>query len=380
MRWIRRYKHQLAGVETAENRFGSVQWVLSRSLYRFTRFDLAAVSVAQRVSALRLQIGQWVPFARVGCYVIWEGASAQVWAWDAEDVESEIRRVGLKPKSVTVIPETLLNEKRVSLSFLQQSLDGFEGQYWHNGSLVASRWWPQMPSLGEWINFQRDAGLSPEMQSAEIPKPVPLRWKDQPWKKSIGLDAQAGGIVGVYQVLMVISMLGLVCASAWIGSQFYQYRLSSQIQRTNLRELTKQNMPFVEARATSLAAQSRIKELQALYKQPDVLGLLAKVAETLPKDGTYLRDWEFRDNKLKYQLVSPKKLLLSDYLKQLELLGLFKDIQASQGNDPTLTLVDMEIVAEAEIKFDSLGVASGSTVLRPETRVADDLTKALLKK
>lgn len=381
MRWIRRYKHQQAGVGAAEGRFGSVQWVLSRSLYRFARFDLGAVPAPQRTQALRLQISQWAPFSRVGSYVIWEGASALVWAWDAEGIETEIKRVGLKPKSVQIIPETLLNEKRVSLSCLQQSLDGFEGQYWQNGSLVACRWWSQRPSLAEWVNFQRDAGLSPEMQSAEIPKPAPLEWKDQPWKKSIDLDDQAGNVSTVYQVLIALSVLGLVCATAWIGSQFYQYRLSMQIQRINLQKLIKQNMPLVEARSASLSALDRIKELQALYKQPEVLGLLAKVAETLPKDGTYLKDWEFQGSKLKYQLVSPKKLLLSDYLKQLELMGLFKNIQASQGNDPTLTVVEMEMVAEAEIKFDApLGAKSGLSVLRPEAVTADDLTKALLKK
>lgn len=378
MRWIRRFKHQRSGIETAASRFGGIQWVLSRALYRFSRFDLAAVPASQRVQALRLQVSQWAPFTRAGAYVIWEGASALVWAWDAEEVEAEIRRQGFKPKSVTIVPETLLNEKRVSLSCLQQSLEGFEGQYWLNGSLAASRWWPAAPSAVEWINFQRDAGLPPDVQSTEIPRSIPLKWNDQPWKKSAVLDVRGGEMIGVYQGLVALLVLVLVCSTAWTGSQLYQYRLSRQAQQDRLEELKKQNLPFVEARSAALAAQSRINELQTLHVQPNVLGLLAKVASTLPKDGTYLREWELQGSRLKYQLVSPKKLMLSEYLKQLESMGLFNNIQASQGNDPSMTTVDMEVVTTAEVKFD----APWGTQSAPESQASkvDDLIKSMINK
>lgn len=380
MRWIRRYKHQQSGVESAGSRFGSTQWVLSRSLYRFARFDLAAVPASQRVQALRLQVGQWTPFSRVGSYVIWEGTVALVWAWNADEIEEAIKRLDLKPKSIKIIPETLLGEKRTSLSCLQQSLDGYEGQYWENGVLAASRWWPQLPSLAEWINFQRDAGLLPDMQSVEIPKPSQPKWNDQPWKRSSRLDGHTGDIATGYQTLIALSALGLVGATSWVGSQLYQYKLSVQLQQASLQELVEQNMPFVEARAASLSALAKINELQELYRQPDLLGLLAKVAEALPKDGTYIRDWDLQGNKLNYQLVSPKKLMLSDYLKKLEQIGIFKDIQTSQGNDPTVTILTMEVVAGVEVKFDpSLGFAAGSALPRAESVLEGDLTKRQVK-
>jgi len=156
----RRYSQRLAATVPAPNRVGAAQWVLSRPLYRFRRFDLKHISKAQRTQALRLQIRQWSPYAGPGQYVVWGQDHALVWAWDADRLEADLAAQELKPKSTRVIPESLLHPPLLSGLRLVACLDGVEGQLWQEQRPVHSRWWPETPSATEWLNFQRDAGIA----------------------------------------------------------------------------------------------------------------------------------------------------------------------------------------------------------------------------
>src|SRR3990172_2060065 len=166
----RRYSQHLSATDPAPNRLGAAQWVLSRPLYRFRRFDLEHVPKAQRTQALRLQIRQWSPYASPGQYVVWGQDDALVWAWDAD----------------RLLHPTLLSGLR-----LVACLDGVEGQLWRERRPVHSRWWPESPSATEWLNFQRDAGIAPGQGDA-VPAPQAPPWLKQPWAKTADLGRGEG--------------------------------------------------------------------------------------------------------------------------------------------------------------------------------------------
>lgn len=347
----KRHKQLLDSVSVPDKGFGRSEWVLSRPLYRYARFELKSVPKPQRAQALELQIRQWTPFSKTGWYLMWEQEDALVWAWDGDRVESSILDNKLKPTSTTIVPETLLHQTQEQGVYLVTCMDGFEGQIWSQHSLISSRWWPRLPDAGEWINFQRDAGTLPEHQSNKMPDPLPLRWEEEPWARSAALDRSAMLGAGIESRVLPIVALCLFAGSMWYGTQLVKLQTAIGDQGAVLETLNRQAGPMIEARSQALEALSRIKALQAIDPYPDQLSLLGKVAESLPKDGTYLKEWEFLNGKLKLVIASPNKLVSSDTIKLFQSLGIFKNVQASPGNDPNNLTLNMEALPQAEIRF-----------------------------
>lgn len=332
---------------------GRSEWVISRPLNRFARFELKSVPKPQRTRALELQIRQWTPFTKTGWYLIWQQDDALVWAWDADRIETAILENRLKPANIPIIPETLLHQSQDQGVHLVTSLEGVEGQVWSERSLLSSRWWPRVPDVSEWLNFQRDAGTLPEHQSSEVPAPLPMHWEERPWAKSAALGQASINGAKVEMWAIPIVVLCLFAGSAWYGAQWIKLQEAISAQSAALEALNVQAGPIIEARGQALEALSRIKALQATDPYPDQLILLARVAESLPKDGTYLKEWEFQNGKLKLLITAPNKMVSSDYIKQFQSFEVFKNVQASPGSDPASLALSMEVLPLAEIKFAS---------------------------
>jgi len=342
-------------VSVAGKGVGRSEWILSRPLYRYARFELKSVPKPQRAQALELQIRQWTPYARTGWYLLWEQDEALIWAWDADRVEAAILENALKPKTVSIVPETLLQQRRGQGIHLASCIEGYEGQVWSERSLLSSRWWPELPDAAEWLNFQRDAGTLPEHQSNLVPKPLPLQWAEKPWARSAALDRSAAYGASVEQWALPAVALCLLAATLWYGAQWVKLRAAIKDRGAELEALNLRAGPIIEARGRALEALGRIKTLQATDPYPDQLSLLAKVAQSLPKDGPYLKEWEFQGGKLKLQIASPNKMVSSDYVKLFQSFGVFKNVQTAPNNDPTSLALSMEVLPQAEIKFAAEG-------------------------
>jgi hypothetical protein len=346
----KRFKQLLDSVSAPATGFGRSEWVLSRPLYRFTRFDLKSVPRPQRAQAVSLQIRQWAPFARTGWYLSWDKDHALVWAWDAERVESAIASNTLKPKSTPVIPETVLHQRQGSGACLVACMEGYEGQVWLDDSLIASRWWPGLPGASEWINFQRDAASMPENQSEFVPAPLPAYWAEKPWGKAAPLDRTA--VYGGKAEAWIVPLLALCLFSAtiWYGAQWIKIQAAIAERSAELAAISRRAEPIIQARAQALDALIRVNQLQAVDPYPDQLSLMSRVAESLPKDGTYLKEWEFLNGKLKLVLASPGKLASSEYIKLFQSMEIFRNVQAVPASDPANLALSMETLPQTEIK------------------------------
>lgn len=341
----------LGSVSVAGKGIGRSEWVISRPLYRYARFELKSVPKPQRARALELQIRQWAPFSKTGWYLLWEQDDALVWAWDADRVEAAILENGLKPASTPIVPETLLHQGHEQGIHLLTCMEGFEGQVWSERSLICSRWWPEPPGAAEWINFQRDAGTLPEHQSNDVPAPIPLHWQERPWARSAALAQSAIYGAKTERWIVPFAALCLFAGAVWYGTQWIKLQEAIGAASAKVDDLNVQAGPIIEAHGQVLESLGRIKALQATDPYPDQLSLLAKVAESLPKVETYLKEWEFQNGKLKVLIASTNKMVSSDYVKLFQSLEIFKDVQASPTNDPTSLALSMEVLPRAEIKF-----------------------------
>ncbi len=345
----RRYSQRLAATVPAPNRLGAAQWVLSRPLYRFCRFDLKHVPKAQRTQALRLQIRQWSPYASPGQYVVWGQDDALVWAWDADRLEADLAAQELKPKSTRIIPESLLHPPLLSGLRLVACLDGVEGQLWQEQRLVHSRWWSEPPSAAEWLNFQRDAGIAPGQGDA-VPAPQALPWLKQPWAKTADLGWGEDQALPHERWLIGGVILLLAGFTTWHGIELIKTRQAVAQLRTQLAEAGQSAYPLLEARRKALDALARIETLRATNPYPAQLALLAEVAKQLPKDGAHLKEWDYQNGRLKMTVASPNKLSSSFLVKKLQDAGWFRNVQAAPSNDPTTLTLTMETLPPGEIR------------------------------
>ena len=347
----RRYSQNLETVIPAGAGFGPIEWVLSRPLYRFARFGFKAVPKSKRDQALQMQLRQWTPYPVTGQYIAWDGDDALVWAWDAERLPAALRAAKLNPAQVKVMPETALHAPQASGLRLVSCLDGYEAQIWRNHLLAGSRWWPEIPNAAEWINFQRDAGVLPEEQMTELPAaPQSASWQLRPWCKPAGLG-EWGGSGTQNEFLLVTAGAALLAAfTLWYGIHLIKLQQAFELHRGELGALERRAQPILDARRQALGALARVQMLQAYDRFPDQLTLLAGVTQRLPKGETYLKDWDYRDGKLKFTIASPGKLSTSAVVQSFQLAEWFTNVQAVAGNDPASLGLSMDVLPWAEVK------------------------------
>lgn len=325
--------------------------MLSRALYRFRRFDLKNVPKAQLTQALRLQIGQWSPYASTGQYIVWGQDHALVWAWDVDRLEADLTAQKLKPKSTHVIPESLLHPPLPSGLRLVACLDGVEGELWQDQRLVHSRWWPEPPPATDWLNFQRDAGITPEQGMSDgTPVSQTVHWLKRPWAKTADLRQGAGRVLPHEAWLIGSAIFLLAGFTTWNGIELIKARQAMEQLKNELDKAAQDAHPILDARRQALDALNRIESLRAINPYPAQLALLAEVAKQMPAEALYLKEWDYQNGKLKITVASPNKLPSSLVVKKVLDIAWFRNVQATPTADPGVLTLTMETLPQSEIR------------------------------
>lgn len=328
---VRRFVHTSDKIQAPSSRWGRLQWVLSRALYRFHTVDLGPVPARNRAQALQLALIQWTPFARSAYYIGWQGDMALVWAWDADRVEAAWAQHQLPKAQVQVLPETLLRPPQREGLVLLQNLEGCEAQVWRQGVLMHSRWWPQTPAADEWLMFQRDAALGPQQQQVAVPAARTLAMGERPW-----LDDSAAGdpsTHGSERLAFTVAALALFAATCWYGATSIKLRNQIDTLTQQKAQLQSQATPIAQARGQALDDLARVQTLRALNPHPEQLLLMAKVAQSLPPDKSALKDWDFQNGQLKFTLTAPADISASALIAKLQQDTPLREVKALSGRD-----------------------------------------------
>lgn len=309
---------------------------MSRALCRFNRFDLSRLPATKRKAALALQLPQWSPFPDSAYAIVWQDGFAGVWCWDNSRIEAEIRKHGRQPKSQQKIPESLLRPAAQDGLRLLKCLEGVEGQYWQDAQLMASRWWPQAPNAHDWLSFQRDCGIPVEQQQAAVTaQDLPLQ--THPWGKISALSGAADQLPLAEAALYGALILALGLPTLYLGLHRYQINSAIADSKGKLAAIREKASPLFDAREKALESLARIKAIYALEHYPPPLSLMAAVAQALPKDGSFVREWDMTGNQLKITVNSPNSSIVgTTYVEALEKAGPFADVKIITNADPKL--------------------------------------------
>ena len=316
--------------------------MLARALMHYKSFALATIPKNQRVAALRMQIRQWSPYGSAGSCVVIERDTAMVWLWDKARVDAGIKEAGLAAARAKVIPETLLEPQLNSGLRLIATLEGAEGQVWAANTLAASRWWPAAPTSDEWLAFQRDAGVAEQVALPATPQRAPLL--AEPWAKAASLDDYRVLDTRNERLVYAAALVFLSAATFWYCGHLIKLGSAISAKRSELAELNSKAQPVITARNAAQAALLRAQGLLAIDPYPDQLALMAKVAEVLPKNGSYVKEWNYQDGKLKLTIAVPGGDTQSSTLvNALQTAGPFNNVRAANGGDSKTLIFNMEI-------------------------------------
>ena len=341
---VRRYLQTAENIEPPATRFGSLQWVLTRSLYRFQTFDLTQVPGKNRGQALQLELAQWTPFANSGYFVGWHGGRAWVWGWNADKVLAALATHGINAKRVQILPESLLHTPLENGLCIARCREGFEGQLWRSKLLERSRWWPQLPSADEWLSFQRDAAIPPTEQQTQPPAPRDEALGAKPWLRHSESVASIGTLVE--RPVMALGLLCLLAPALWFGLNLYKTQQRTDQLREQQSQLQREAAPILQARGEALEHLARINALQALTGTPDQLALMGRIADVLPKNGASLKDWDFSGRQLKITLTAATDVPVTPIIDVLQKAGPFGNVKALPGRDPKSVMFQMDVITQ----------------------------------
>lgn len=340
--------------------------VLARSLVHFRYLPYGTLGEAEREGFVRVQLEAWSPFASTAHAVALGARGAMLFAWDAATWRERCQQAGIDPAAeadAAFVPETLLLPRQDEGVRLQTCVEGFEGQVWRGGELLASRWWPEPPAEVPWLNFLRGAGVLVDSGQAAVPAAAPAEhaesgpWADAQTQAQLGAQRQlrSSAIVGLALLTLLLPTLWLL-RSAW-----HEHEALAQV--TDRREqAAARAAPVTQARAESLRLLASVERYQALVARPDMLALLAHLAGQLPADGTQLRQLDWDGKNLRLALAVPPGASRVDHVRALEDGGWLRDVREESQDSAAgvVTLVAAVGSRPASAAASAAGVTTGS--------------------
>ncbi|MBL8629650.1 MAG: hypothetical protein JNM81_08485 [Rhodospirillaceae bacterium] len=287
-----------------------------------------AVAQTQHAAYLKLQVTKLFPFTSPGYAVISQGRQASIYAWDQAAVAAEIKAQGL-PANTAVVPETFIRSQGADGLTLVKMLEGVEGQFWKNGFLVATRWWPGRPSPFEWKQFARSVG-GVSQTGDDVPEPVAHVLLDRPWIETpFSLDQ----ISSVLQSARAIQFMATaaVCVLLFVFAQAAVLALREGQVVSEIKALRAANKEFGQNRAQAFSNLDDIKSILALDIYPPQIDVIyAALALLQPRD-VRVMSWSFDRGNLDITVRGKQQLDPTAFITLFERDDKFQGVSGTLG-------------------------------------------------
>lgn len=272
---------------------GPREWVVSRSACHFRRIEAPGAAGRKRHAMAGFAVRRAYPSASARHHVRWQGSAAHVWIWDRPTV----------PDDEHWIPESaLLPRPAADGARLIALTQGVEAQYWRNGELAASRWWPRTPTLDAWRGFLRAAGQPIAESPDAVPEPQRLRWLANPWGQGVQRLPWTPATMERTGWVAVAALLALL--SGWQLLAWGHWSLSSARLQGRIEQLRAEASPLLVAREQAEAEFDLIQDYRQLQSWLSDYVLMAEVMQALP-EGSRFESWRREANRIQARLQSP---------------------------------------------------------------------------
>jgi hypothetical protein len=318
------------------------EWLLARHLCAYTVLEGAAVPARKRKGFVDTALARWSPFADTQSHVEWVGDRAMAWAWSRGRVLAGPDAIPLSPPR-RMFPESMFRGAPLASGEQLVQLDeGLEGRVWRDHLMVASRWWAEMPTLSDWNEFRRGAGLSP---ATAVPDALVAELQTQPWATSGSPDLREA--FGHYRNTLAAVVAGLamaVLAALLVGV----LALKISIWQVN-RQIAEQEQSLekiITARDSALQARAAIDARLALRPPAGQMELLGLVSG-LMRGQWQLLEWKLPDARtleVTARMTNPDPRAI---VAAWEASKRFTDVTAELGKQPNSVVIKAHVLRAA---------------------------------
>lgn len=295
--------------------------VVGRDLCHYTVLDLQHVPQRQRQQALQHHVEAHSPWPQPDYFCAWRAGRAQVWLWDAAQVEKQLASreqlstlAMLRARTALRLPESIFyNRPDTDGVFLQTCHRGFELQAWRNGILSSSRWYPNKPDDAATQWFSRAQGLEFGQSVQASPdthlQPTPWTGSRPPIWQWFQLR-QRNLAAAILLISISVASLQVSATLHWMSLE-NDYRQQAAALQTSAGNL-------LQAKGQAKRALIRHDRLHSLFDHPAPLAAQWRVASRMPDNLDYeVVIWERTDKRVEMVI----KAELSDTLSIVQALN-----------------------------------------------------------
>ena len=200
------------------------------------------------------------------------------------------------------IPESISFEPMTTGSRIVKLTEGYEGQIWEEGSLIASRWWFKRPNPKGWVSFLHSFENSQESDFQQIPEVQELPYRtdfpffemDKTRASQLFSPANLGGFVA----------MGLVCGAFFISGQYLRNEMTLKTVEGDIAALTTVTSQISADRRQALENIQLSQKHTILGHSGTVLLAMADLSVVLDKKGLLIQNFTMRSGALEIKLQS----------------------------------------------------------------------------
>jgi len=309
------------------------EWVVGRSLCAFRSVDVGNIENRARKEVLDMMVAQWVPFQKPEYHVETSGALARIWVWDGERRRLESEKLKAIPDRI--IPESLVRPRAETAVADQPDeaavdlvacLSGFEGRAWLGDQIVASRWWPHIPSLLSWNRFLLTVDQAPV---AAVPEAIEQseRKTESPSRQEL-LKTLLGSEL---RQLALMFALFAIFSSYQLGVFAYAALSSAGLEESIVR-LNNEVGSVLSARESAREYEAAVADLARLHTTPLQIEFISRVQALIASAGesneeVSLAGWNYEDSGAVVITVHSESMTASKLLSLFETQPWLQDLR-----------------------------------------------------
>jgi len=301
--------------------------VLSRSLCHFETMARPPGGINLRTNqAVQLAAKSRTPIGNPSFFFEWHEDLIGVWSWP-QDLVSEIP--GFEGE---ILPETVLQPLQDHGSRLVKTLEGFEGQIWRNGALIASRWWPNEPDSRAWGTFARAGRIEPDHNTVlSMPAPIELERLTAPETQPHLLHRLQAFWPPRMRDCLAAALIAVAAPILFLAGQWINLALTQTTIERELSVLTEQTSEINQARENAQTAARQLTIYTQELNQRHPSATMASVTQELSAFAIQLNAFEQSGTTLTVRMSAESDFAPDVLVRAMESNELLNNVRLEPG-------------------------------------------------
>lgn len=328
--------------------------LVARELCLFLHVDASAVPVRERAGFVMLAVRRAAPFDDPEADIAWNGNHAAVWYWSASRISHLAGPIPTRTRIHAEAPHRGAKPQNDGLELVDLSLPppmnvlggGIEARLWRNGRLVASRWWPELPSGIIWETFLRGIGVSSMLPR---PKPVTAALHTRPLGGDKRIDTLGGQLQAQWPMLALVSGCMVTAVFCWQLAGIARAYVEHGSVENRIEQLEKRLDSVITARNTADEAAASIELLMKLRPPASQTQLQAEIAKVTPPGDWRIMQWHQPGPETLEVTMKGNGMDATAIVNAWEQSPLFQDVTPATSNRPDELLIQARLTPQVGV-------------------------------